>query len=268
MLNSADGWHETIKTKLFPLYNSPQMRNFERCGHEKVFRTCKDCGDWKAFGYHCMIKWCPRCNWRITRTRQKLITRWAQRIEQPKHVVTTQRNTRTLTSRMIREHAVALSKLRRTNVFAQVDGGCVSVEVTNESKGWHLHAHWLLDARWVDAQELSRTWGRLVGQDYAVVKVCDLRDRKEFAREVAKYVIKGSEMARWPAEEINEFVRAVRGKRFFFAFGSLFKQGAQVRAELHAEKIPAVCACGCGRFVVRSEVDQALHDIRTQQRSR
>jgi len=268
LLNNVDGWHETIKSKLFGLYDCAQFRNFERCGHEKIFRTCTSCGDWKSFTYHCMVKWCPRCNWRITRTRHKLIERWSQRIAQPKHVVTTQRNTRTLNGRMIREHQVALAKLRRTNVFDQVAGGCVSVELTNESAGWHLHAHWLLDARWIDAQELSRTWGRLVGQTYAIVKVCDLRSRKEFAREVSKYVIKGSEMSKWDAEEIHQFVRAVKGRRFFFAFGSLFKEGSAVRAELLAEKVPTLCECGCGKFVVRSEVDQALHDIRKQQRSR
>lgn len=268
LLNSTDGWHETIRSKLQGRLNTIQFENFQRCGTEKIYRTCKGCGKCDGFGYHCMIKWCPRCNWRVTNKRQEMLERWSQLIDQPKHVVTTQRNTATLTRKMISDHTRNLAKLRRANVFKEVKGGCVSVEITNESRGWHLHAHWFVDARWIDASELSSTWARLVGQDFAIVKVLDLRSRKDFAREVAKYVVKGSEMATWDGNEINEFVRAVRGRRFFFAFGTLFRASAKIRAEMNAEKIPTVCECGCEKFVVRSAVDELLHEIRTQQRKR
>ena len=258
LLNEADGWHEQIQTKLSGLCELKQFTNFARCGKELTYRTCKGCGDVRTFHYHCMLKWCPRCSWRIVRIRQIIISRWAELLEQPKHLVTTQRNTSTLTHRQLRNHTRNLSKLRRTKVFEHVTGGCVSVEVTNESKGWHLHAHWLVNARWVDAKELAVTWGTLVGQDYAIVKVLDLRERKGYAREVSKYVCKGSAMAKWPPDEINEFVHAIRGQRFFFTFGDLFRKGGAIRAAIHAEKEPSLCECGCGKFIIRSELDQKI----------
>ncbi len=255
LLKEQDIFHEVIRSKLHPLLDSNQFTNFTRCGKESVWRTCKQCDDTITFTYHCSIKWCPRCNWRITKARQEILKLWTQQIKQPKHVVTTQRNTNTLTRSQLKKHSQNLARLRRNKVFSQVKGGCVSVEITNESRGWHMHAHWLLDARWIDAKELSRVWGRLVGQEYAIVHVSDLR-QKDYLREVSKYVVKGSDLARWQPEEINEFVQAVRGRRFFFTFGSLFHSGKQIRAAIALQKQETVCECGCCSFIYRSEEQQ------------
>jgi hypothetical protein len=268
LIRESDGWHEQIRVKLKPLCRLKQFDNFCRCGQEQVYRRCVDCSERKTFTYHCDLKWCPRCNWRITKGRQNLITEWIKEIEQPKHLVTTQRNTTTFGHRMIRQHTKNLSRLRRSKVFEQVSGGCVSVEVTNEARGWHLHAHWLVNAHWVDAAELARTWGELVGQDYAIVKVLDLRDRKDFQREIAKYVCKGGEMSKWEPDELNEFVNGIRGHRFFFTFGDLFRLGPKIRARLNAEKCPTVCECGCSKFRWESETDRALAEIRSDQLQR
>ena len=138
------------------------------------------------------------------------------------------------------------------------------MEVTNESRGWHLHAHWLVDARWVDQCELSRTWGRLVGQEYAIVKVIDLlkgergtiggeRDLTHYERELMKYCVKGSALAKWPAQEIRDFVHAVRNQRFFFCFGDLFHRARKLRAQLEQSKPPIVCDCGCSHYVIHSD---------------
>lgn len=230
-----------------------QLQNYARCGHERVYRTCVGCDGTEVHAYHCMVKWCPRCNWRIVRRRRDLLKRWMPTIMQPKHIVTTQRNTKTITRRMIQEHTRNLSRLRRAKVFNQVKGGCVSVELTNESKGWHLHAHWLVDARFVDAQELARVWGRLVGQDYAIVKVMDARNKPQYERELMKYVVKGSDLAKWNTAELYDFIAAVRGQRFFFAFGDLFKRARQIRAQMQQDRIPQVCDCGCSHFLFTSD---------------
>ena len=263
LLDDQDLWHDTIGRKLAGLFDSNQFVNFQRCGQEKIFRVCRACRDVETFTYQCSIKWCPRCNWRITKRRQHILAKWIARIDQPKHLVTTQRNFSVLTNRKLKEHSQALAKLRRSMCFEKVRGGCVSMEVTNESRGWHLHAHWLVDARWVDAQALAVTWGNLVGQEFAVCCVKDLRDRKQYQKEIAKYVVKGSEMAKWPAEEIHQFVRAVKGRRFFFQFGSLFKEAAAIRRELAAEKPErAPCECGCSEFMFEDERQALIRELR------
>lgn len=254
-------YHETILQKLWPLNDSTQVANFRRCGHEEIFRTCKHCGRVETFFYRCSLKWCPCCQWRITSKRQALIGLWAKKISQPKHLVTTQSNFPVLTHHRIREHQVHLAKLRRTNCMAKVRGGCVSTEITNEGRGWHLHAHWLLDVDWLDMAEVSSAWGKQVGQNFAVVKVKDVRD-KSYMQEITKYLAKGSEIASWPPEQINEFIRAIRGIRFFSSFGALRKLAPQIRAELALQKPPPpVCDCGETDFVYRTEVADILKEL-------
>lgn len=174
LIPEDEDFAETIRVKLHHRLDSTQYWNFCRCGDEDFYRTCKDCGKVETYKYRCNIKWCPRCQWRITETRKKVLALWSMKINQPKHLILTQKNFPILTRRKIKMHNVAFAKLRRTTVFEKVLGGCRSVEITNESRGWHLHSHCLLDVRWLDMPEISRIWGKLVGQEFAIVKVKDV----------------------------------------------------------------------------------------------
>ena len=108
----------------------------------------------------------------------------------------------------------------------------------------------------------------MCGQEFAIVKIMDCRNQ-DYLQEVTKYVCEGSEMAKWPPEQIHEFVAAIRGRRFFFAFGSLFKLGKEIRAELKAAK-PASqpCACGCNDFIFETEEQATVNEIRRMNRRR
>ena len=163
LIQENDLHHETIRAKLDGLWETTQFVNFSRCGHESIYRTCKCCGQVTQMPYRCSIKWCPRCSWRITDGRKKMLHLWASRIDQPKHLVLTQRNFSVLTGRKIREHTRNLARLRRSKCFQRVRGGSISVEITNEGNGWHLHSHWLLDCRWLDMPSVTRRWAKLVG---------------------------------------------------------------------------------------------------------
>ena len=259
LISDADIFHETIAAKIFPLNTSRQVNNFVLCGEQEIFRTCRDCGRVEKYFSRCNIKWCPRCQWRVTQKRQQLIQSWAKRIKQPKHLVTTQSNFPILTRRTIREHVRNLARFRRRKVFQSVRGGCVSTEITNEGKGWHLHAHWLLDADWLNMPEISRVWGKIVGQNFAIVKVKDVR-ATDYVAEIVKYLAKGSEIASWAPEQINEFITAIRGCRFFGSFGALRELAPAIRAELLASKPPPpICECGCSQFQFGTEESEILH---------
>lgn len=268
LFQENDLFHETVRSRLDGLWDAPQFWNFCRCGNERFYRTCKSCGAVHDFLYACNIKWCPRCQWRIARTRKNLIALWTQKISQPKHMVLTQKNFPILTRKKLREHIRALAKVRRLKCMKEVRGGCISVEITNEGNGWHLHSHWLVDADWLSMPDISQKWGSLVGQEFAIVKVKDVRNT-EYLQEVSKYVVEGSELAKWPREHINEFVQACRGVRFFFSFGSMFKLAPIIRAELEAQKPePPSCECGDSDFVYESEVDAVLNEIRSMDKRR
>lgn len=266
LFHPEDIWHESVRSKLAGYLGTAQFRNFSKCGKEQLFRTCRECGDWSALSYRCSVKWCPRCNWMITRKRAQLLKVWSSHIGQPKHVVLTQKNFPIMTRSKLREHQKNLARLRKQKVFADVRGGCVSVEITNSGEGWHLHSHWFVDARWVDAAALAIAWGKLVGQEFGIVKVQDAR-AKDYAREVAKYVVKGNELASWPADHVLQFVTAVRGVRFFFTFGSMTKLRKAVEAEVKFTKPDKFkCKCGCGAFRFEDEAGSIMNQIRKEKR--
>lgn len=244
LLAENDVFHASMVSKLTPFYDTKQFLNFQRCGREEIYRRCATCKSGEWLTYRCNIKWCPRCQWRLAEKRKELIVQYASQIYQPKHLVLTQRNFSILTRKKIREHQRNLAKLRRTKCFEKVRGGCVSVEITNEEKGWHLHSHWLVNCRWIDHEELKHTWAGIVGQEFAIVRIYDARD-KDYVRELCKYVVEGSEAARWKPELLHEFVRAVRGCRFFFSFGELQKLAPAIRAQLKLNSAHS-CVCDCG----------------------
>lgn len=110
-------------------------------------------------------------------------------------------------------------------------------------------------------EEVSRVWGRQVGQTFGIVKIKDVRN-KDYLKEVCKYVVDGSELAKWPREHILEFAVAVRKRRFFFSFGTLRELAPTIRAEIAAEKEPPpVCDCGCSNFIFQDSLAEEVAAI-------
>jgi hypothetical protein len=264
LIENRDVFKAQMVRSLTGLAQGPQWRNFLRCGTEEIYKTCHACGLWDRYWYACNRKWCPLCNHKLAHARAERIRLWALKVRQPKHVVLTCQNFPILTRKRIRAFQSALVKLRRQDVWSQVQGGCASIEITNAGQGWHLHAHILADARWIDAGRLAIDWGRLVGQAFGIVKVKDVRG-ESYVQEIAKYVAKGSELASWPGEVLLEFIEAIRGVRFFAAFGSLRDQRKVIEAQLQfAKRDRKKCPCGCMDFQYDTEVTDTLKQARRE----
>jgi hypothetical protein len=177
---------------------------------------------------------------------------WSRAVENPMHVVLTQKNFKTVTPALLKSNVEHLAKVRRLKVFEQVKGGCVSVEMTNSIvEGWHLHSHWLVNARFIDMKQLAIDWGKLVGQHFAIVHFNNSKE-KSFLEEVCKYVCKPSEMVNWTAAELIDFIESARGRRFFFTFGDLFHKGKEIREFLAQSTGKQGCQCSqCASPAVR-----------------
>ena len=153
------------------------------------------------------------------------------------------------------------TRLRHRKFCRNWRGGFYSVEVTNEGRGWHLHLHVLVDARWIDAAELARQWAVVTRGFGKIVKVKDCR-RNDYLAEVTKYTVKGSELARWTPSQISEFIRAFNGVRTFGVFGSLYGKRTEFAEWLksirdHKPK----CECGCDKLRFFSEAQWLEHDF-------
>lgn len=266
LLNDAETFKASIEAKLRGFARGNQWLNFQKCGIEEIFRTCTGCHSTERFFYNCNLKWCPRCNWRITKARIQKIKAWTMFTTQCKHVVLTQRNTEFITRKRIRAFQAALVRLRRTKLMKGLRGGVCSIEITNEKKGWHLHAHLLLDIRWIDKQALSEEWGRQVNQDFAIVDITDARDG-DYAKQVSKYVCKGSDLAKWPSHQIWEFICAIKGIRFFTAFGSVNKHRLDIAKMIALQKpAPVACKCGCHNFKFETDEMAIISEHRRARR--
>lgn len=252
-------FHASIAAKLRGKLNTPQFVNFDRCGREEIYRRCQNCKTTERLEWRCNLKWCPRCQWRLAGARRDFIREYASTLKQPKHLVLTSRNFPKMTSQKLKDNSLAMTALRDRTSFSAVTGGCASVECTWSEKGkwingvkvaggFHLHSHWLIEARWINMAELEEDWCDLIGQDISINRVFDAR-KKDYLRELTKYVVEGSELASWPAHIIRQFVVACRGNRFFFPFGELFKRGQEFRRAVNLKKPPSpACDCGCDRF--------------------
>lgn len=259
-------WLESLLIKVNGLIDARVYEHLANCGTQQIFKTCTGCGDWSSFWAHCNLKFCPVCNWRIARKRAELLRAWSLTVRQPKHVVLTSKNHAVLTKREIRLFQSAFAKLRRSKLFKHVDGGCVSIEITNEGQGWHVHGHVLCNVRYLDVHQLSVKWGRLVGQNFGVVYVKDVRG-SSYLHEVAKYCVKPAQMVGWHTEEIAQFIGTVSRCRMFTTFGSLFKIRAKIAAQLlndRPEQEP--CKCGCSDFAWSTEESEVLSEIRKKAR--
>lgn len=243
---------ETIVCKLGDAGFVAEATKLDACHTKQSFAVCADCSRTTAFFNRCEQRHCPMCAHRLARERRDSIEFWTHEISQPKHVVLTVRNSDAIDKARVRWFKACFAKLRRTAGAANWRGGMWSLEVTNEGRGWHLHLHALVDADWIGVEWLKEAWSRLVGQDIVIVKVKDCRG-EQYLKEVAKYVVKGSQLAGWDSRQIGQFIRAFDGERTFGVFGTLFKRRAEwsaFKAASQGEK-PA-CECGCSRFRILS----------------
>lgn len=259
---------ESVVAKLDEAHRNELADKVRFCHTQRDVRMCCGCRKASFFWNRCDIKWCPICAEKLARERRDSVEWWTKQIKQPKHIVLTMRNTNTLTREGVLKFKDAFARLRRRKFASNWSGGFYSLEVTNESRGWHLHLHALVDARWIDAGELARQWGECIGQmEGAIVKVKDAR-QGDYLREVTKYAVKGSDFAQWSAPDIIDFVDAFEGVRTFGVFGSLYKvrtEWKEFLEELRSHRIQ--CECGCSKWRIMSE-DEFAWEVEVAQPER
>lgn len=253
---------ETIITKLKEVGRADLWEPLRECGAKHYVVECAGCGKISHYSNHCDSRFCPMCQPRLAHARVESLEWWVRQIAQPKHVVLTCRNVDQIGPEYVGWFKDAFTRLRRSSFAANWRGGIYSMEVTNEGRGWHLHMHVLVDADWIDAKVLALKWGRLVGQDFAIVRVQDAR-RSDYLAEVAKYCVKGIDLASWSPQDIASFLDSFADRRTFGVFGSCYGRRTEFTewlAEVHNHK--TTCECGCQLFRIFSEPEWEWEQIK------
>lgn len=232
------------------------------CHTEQSWAQCHGCKKVRTLWNHCDLFFCPVCQPRLARERAEAITWWADQISQPKHLVLTARNTDKITRHRVQNFKACITKLRRQKHAKNWHSGTWSIEVTNEGRGWHLHAHLLINCAFIDMHAVTAAWAKLVGQDYAIVWVRDVRG-EDYVREVAKYAVKGNDLSAWTGDEIVDFIYAFRAQKLFGVFGKLHGLRTKLRDFLASlRETRGKCECGCNQWEVFSADEWRLHNHR------
>ena len=234
----------------------------EDCHSRLIYGQCDNCHKVQVFRNRCDRFYCPECQPKLSKRRAASVAWWTVEIGQPKHVVLTVQNVPSLTRGHVAELKKWFTRLRHRKFCRNWRGGFYSLEVTNEGRGWHLHLHALVDARWIDAGELARQWAAVTNGLGKIVKVKDCR-KADYLAEVTKYAVKGSELAAWTSSQIADFIRAFDGCRSFGVFGSLYGKRTEFSEWLksirdHKPK----CDCGCQTMRFYSEAEWLERDFK------
>lgn len=260
---SAQTAHKnSVAAKLRTAGRPDLAKKLEHCHTKYTFTVCNDCGRTGQFPNRCDTFLCPECQPRLANERKEAVAWWALRITQPKHVVLTLRNQPEISAHHIKEVKRWFRNLRARRFADNWNGGFYALEVTNEGRGWHIHLHALVNARWIDAAELARQWDSVTNHNGHIVKVKDTR-HTTFLQEVTKYVCKGSQLATWTPDQIRSFAEALTDQRTFGVFGSLY--GARTE---YAEWIKAIrehkplCTCGSCNISYYDEAAWLARDLR------
>jgi hypothetical protein len=243
-------FRESVLAKLVEVGAYDLVAEIEKCGTVQAWSKCDGCGKTTTFWNRCEKFWCPGCQPRLSRDRFESLEWWTKDLAQPKHLVLTARNFPELTAKKVKWFKAQFKKLRARKCCRNWHGGLWSLEVTNENRGWHLHLHILLDCRFVDIENVSRNWAQLMGQEFAICKVKDCRN-KAYLAEVTKYAVKGSELAKWKGEDIVKFIWAFSRQKNFGVFGTLHGKRTQWREWIESLREHGhTCECGSCDFSI------------------
>jgi predicted RNA-binding Zn-ribbon protein involved in translation (DUF1610 family) len=259
---NATAHKNSVAAKLRQAGEYERAAKLENCHSYYTVYQCSSCGTTRKFPNRCDTFYCPECAAHLANERRKQIEWWCRDVPQPKHVVLTVRNIPDLAPGHIDELRKWFTALRRRKFSRNWHGGFYTIEVTNEKQGWHLHLHALISARWIDKAELSRQWNSINNNAGHIVEVKDC-SHGDYLREVQKYIVKGSALAKWTPDQIVTFINAFDGKRTFGVFGELYAKRTEFAewiAQLKAQRPKCDCGASIGKYYTESE--WLIHDLR------
>lgn len=229
------------------------------CHTKQTTKVCKSCDATSRFWNRCERRFCPICARRLARERQQQFEFWFQRIERPKFLTLTIKNTEVLGAGI---HLVktAWKSLRRSKLFSGVKSGLWSIEVTNQGNGWHVHLHAVIDVDYIEQEAIERAWSKRIGQARSIVDIRLLRG-KDAAKEALKYSVKPSQMVNWTDSLLMEYLLETESLRLFGVWGELHSQRSvytEFVADLRAESSKCECGCNTWRLIEPQHPDSFI----------
>jgi len=248
-------------------------RRLGKCG-EPVRLYCTSCAAIKDVESRCDIKWCPSCQPALAVATTARYTNIMGLCQWPLRVTVTVQNYDYGDAGAMRHFRRSFAKIIRQRWFRRVvPGGVVGFEITDLGRGFHVHAHLLVDCEWLAiaveppslrelrhlspverkekwrvigeracaeiAEVFSRTFGRPASVNVRRVWKKDGGDISAALRETLKYSTKGSDLVK--CAFAGRVISQLDATRMVSSFGTFFGK-QEVR-----KVVGAKCPCEeCG----------------------
>jgi hypothetical protein len=195
---------------------------FANCG--SALFLSRDGDDLALTSNHCHDRLCVPCQ---TARRAMLVANVQEAIANSKQVVRfctlTLRARECKLSDQLTRLTESFKSLRRRKFWKEtITGGAFFIEVKlgKTSKAWHVHAHCLLEGKFLDQRTLSEEWHAVTGDSY-IVDVRKIDDPARRASYVTKYATKPADTTVLSSpDHLQEFVVSIKGRRLFQCFGT------------------------------------------------
>jgi hypothetical protein len=119
----------------------------------------------------------------------------------------------------------SFAQFKRKKVFKErIKGYFGGFEYTFNPKtnDFHIHLHLIvLRGKFWNQSDISDTWREVTGDSF-IVDIREIKDIRKGVKEVAKYIVKSTDLMKMPDEKIREVVEMKKGTRMFVSGGCFY----------------------------------------------
>jgi hypothetical protein len=187
------------------------------------------CSNARIIRSRCGRRTCPDCRLLDYFRLRDLYGPALDMLQAPKLLTLTLRNVPILSRGTVAHLRCCMKKLWKF-YGPRIRGGIYALEAVNTGRGWHVHAHAVIDADYLDQAELSRVWLRITG-DSQIVHIRQAYSPQGALKYILKYLSKPPAV---PEGLLGAYETALKGVRLLHPFGRLFGWAApRVRRACH-----------------------------------
>jgi Replication protein len=201
------------------------LDRFAQCGSNCIIEMTKNGEKIRLTACYCHSRHCEPC---MRAKGNKMAANLRRRLgEEPcgnyRFITLTIKHTRKPLTEQIRHLYTSFKKMRSHVEWKESQwGGAAMLEVKYDEKSgqWHPHLHIISEGNFLHKRDLTRMWKAATGDSF-IADIRAMKDSKEVAHYVTKYISKGTSPCVWDIESVaQEWIIASKGVRTMATYGT------------------------------------------------